>query len=111
MNKVLELNEAYEDGGAHRVLGRVFFKVPGIAGGSKKKSLVHLEKAKELGLDDMLTRVYLAETLLDQKMIERSREELHYILNKDDDPGWVNSVNECKRLARDLLKHKKFRKK
>ena len=111
MNKVLELNEAYEDGGAHRVLGRVFFKVPGIAGGSKTKSLEHLEKSKELGPDDMLTRIYLAETLLDQKKIERSREELNYILNQDDDPGWVAGVNECKRMAQDLLKHKKFRKK
>lgn len=111
MNKVIELDESYEDGGAHRVLGRVFFKVPGIAGGSKEKSLEHLEKSKEIGPEDMLTRYYLAETLLSRKMVERSRAELEYILSQDDDPGWVAGVNECKQMARELLKDKKFRKK
>jgi len=30
MNKVVELNRAYEDGGPDRVLGRVYFKLPGL---------------------------------------------------------------------------------
>ena len=39
MNKVIELDRSYEDGGPDRVMGRVYFKLPGFAGGSKEKSL------------------------------------------------------------------------
>ncbi|GAF79240.1 unnamed protein product, partial [marine sediment metagenome] len=110
MNKVIELDRSYEDGGADRVLGRVFFKVPGFAGGSKKKSLEHLLKSKELGPEDALTRVYLAETLLKHKQIDEAREELEYVLNMEDDPRWVIGIRESKEMAKELLKDKKFRK-
>jgi tetratricopeptide (TPR) repeat protein len=110
MNKVIELDRSYEDGGADRVLGRVFFKVPGIAGGSKEKSLEHLLKSKELGPEDALTRVYLAETLLKHDKADEAREELEYVLNMDDDPRWVLGIEESKEMARELLKDKKFRK-
>jgi tetratricopeptide (TPR) repeat protein len=111
MNKVIELDRSYEDGGADRVLGRVFFKVPGFAGGSKKKSLEHLLKSKELGPEDALTRVYLAETLLKHKQIDEAREELEYVLNMEDDPRWIIGIREYKEMAKELLKDKKFRKK
>jgi tetratricopeptide (TPR) repeat protein len=111
MNKVLELEHTYEDGGADRVLGRVFFKVPGFAGGSKDKSLEHLQKSKELGPEDALTRVYLAETLLDKKMVEEAKAELDYVLAMPDDPRWVLDIAGSKEQAKELLKDKKFRKK
>jgi tetratricopeptide (TPR) repeat protein len=110
MNKVIELDRSYEDGGADRVLGRVFFKVPGIAGGSKDKSLEHLLKSKELGPEDALTRIYLAETLLKHKRVDEAREELEYVLNMEDDPRWFKGIEESKEMARELLKDKKFRK-
>lgn len=111
MNKVIELDRSYEDGGADRVLGRVYFKLPGFAGGSKDKSLEHLEKSKELGPEDALTRIYLAETLIKFDEVEKARAELEYVLSMEDDDRWVSGVAECKELARELLKEKKFRKK
>jgi len=110
MNKVIEIDRTYEDGGADRVLGRVYFKLPGFAGGSKDKSQEHLEKSKELGPNDAMTRVYLAETYMDQKEIEKARAELEYVLAMPDDPRWVNAVEECKEMARELLQDKKFQK-
>jgi hypothetical protein len=109
MNKVIELNRSYEDGGPDRVLGRVYFKLPGFAGGSKNKSREHLEKSKEYGPQDALTRVYLAETLLKHDEIDAARAELDYVLNLPDDPRWVTGVNENKVTARELLDNKKFR--
>jgi len=99
------------DGGADRVLGRVYFKLPGMAGGSKKKSLEHLEISKQLGPEDALTRVYLGETLLAMKEIEKSRAELEYVLNIEDDARWITDIKQSKETARELLKNKKFRKK
>lgn len=111
MNKIIELDRSYEDGGADRVLGRVFFKVPGFAGGSKDKSLEHLMKSKELGPKDALTRVYLAETLLKFKEVEKAREELNYVLNMEDDDRWIIGIKESKAEAEKLLQKKDFRKK
>ncbi len=109
MNTVIEMNRDYEDGGPDRVLGRVYFKLPGLAGGSTEKSYEHLIKSKELGPDDCLTRVYLAETLLDMDEVEQARRELEFVLEMEDNPGWVNGIMECKAAAKELLQHKKLR--
>ena len=111
MNKVIELNREYEDGGPDRVLGRLYFRLPGIAGGSKKKSLEHLLKSKEIGPNDPLTRVYLADTYLALKEIDKAREELEYVLSRESNPCWVADVDECKVQAEEMLQNKKFKKK
>ena len=111
MRKVMELDQGYEDGGPDRVLGRVYFKVPGIAGGSKTKSFEHLLKSKEIGPEDPLTRVYLADTYLALKEVEKARAELDYVLSLEDDPRWVAGIEETKEEAREMLKRKEFSKK
>jgi len=110
MNKVIEIDRSFEDGGADKVLGRVYFKLPGFAGGSKKKSLEHLLKAKEIGPNDPLTRLYLAETYLALDEVAKARQELEFVLGLEDDPRWISDVAACKEAARKLLQHKKFRK-
>jgi tetratricopeptide (TPR) repeat protein len=108
MNKVIELDRGYEDGGPDRVLGRVYFKLPGIAGGSKKKSLEHLLKSKELAPNDALTRCYLAETLLSLKEKDKAREELEYVLSLESDPRWIAGVDDHKKTAKKMLQKKAF---
>lgn len=109
MNKVIELDRSYEEGGADRVLGRVYYKLPGMAGGSKDKSKEHLAKSLEYGPDDALTRIYMAETLMAKKEIDEARLHLEYVLSMEDDPHWVSGVDECKITAKELLQDKKFR--
>ena len=109
MNKVIELERSYEDGGPDRVLGRVFFKLPGFAGGDKEKSLEHLLKSKEYGPEDALTRIYLAETYLALKEKDKAREELEYVLNMESDNRWYYAIDENKEVARELLDSKKFK--
>ena len=62
MRRVIEIDPTYDHGGADRVLGRVYHEVPGISGGSEKKSLEHLLKAVEYGPRDGLKILYLADT-------------------------------------------------
>ncbi|MFB0565519.1 MAG: tetratricopeptide repeat protein [Candidatus Aminicenantaceae bacterium] len=111
MKKVIEIDRSYEDGGPDRVLGRVYFKVPGFAGGSKDKSLEYLSKSKELGPNDALTRIYLADTYLSLKKIDEARAELDYVLNMGSDSRWINPVDEFKKDAQKMLQDKKFKKK
>ena len=108
MNKVIELDRGYEDGGPDRVLGRVYFKLPGFAGGSNKKSLEHLLKSKELGPNDPLTRCYLADTLLSLKEVDKAREELDYVLGMESDPRWISGIEDCKEEAKRMLQRKAF---
>ncbi len=109
MNKVIELDRSYEEGGADRVLGRVYFKLPGFAGGSKEKSLEHLLKSLEYGPNDAVTRIYLAETYLDMKEKDKAKEQLDFVLNLPTDDRWTAAVEENKQVARELLNSKKFR--
>jgi tetratricopeptide (TPR) repeat protein len=110
MNKVIEIDRSYEEGGPDRVLGRVYFKLPGFAGGSKEKSLEHLLKSKEYGPEDAVTRLYLAETYLELDEVDKAKEELDYVLNMEPDSRWTVAVEENQKVARELLNHKKFRK-
>lgn len=108
MNKVIELDRSYGEGGPDRVLGRVYFKLPGMAGGDKDKSLEHLLKSIEYGPDDAVTRLYLGETYLALDKVEEARAELEYVLQLPDSPLWTTDIAASKEEARELLKNKKF---
>ena len=110
LNKVIKLDRSYEEGGADRVLGRVFFKVPGIAGGDKDESLRHLLKSIEYGPNDPVTLLYLGETYLALKEIEKAREALDKVMNLEDDGLWVNAIKQCQTDAKVVLEHRKFNK-
>jgi len=110
MNKVIEIDPAFEDGGAYRVLGRVYFKLPGFAGGSKEESLKLLKKSTEFGPDDANTRLFLGETLLAMDETEKAREELEFVLSLEEDPLWKSDVSSAKQQAKELLQDKKFKK-
>jgi len=111
MNKVIEIDRSYEDGGPDRVLGRVYFKLPGFAGGDKKKSLEHLLKSKEFGPNDPVTRIYLADTYLELKEVDKARAELEFVLNLPSNSRWISGVDEYKAQAQEMLKKKEFQKK
>jgi tetratricopeptide (TPR) repeat protein len=110
MNKVLALDPSFDDGGADRVLGRVYHELPGFAGGSKKKALEHLLKSREMGPQVGLTRIYLADTYLSLDEIEKARQELEFVLAMEPDPKLIPETAEEKEMARKRLEKKEFQK-
>lgn len=110
MNKVLALDPSFDDGGADRVLGRVYHELPGFAGGSKKKALEHLLKSREMGPRVGLTRIYLADTYLSLDEIEKARQELEFVLAMEPDPKLIPETAEEKEMARKRLEKKEFHK-
>lgn len=108
MQKVIELDRSYEEGGPDRLLGRVYYKLPGFAGGSKDKSLEHLQKSLEYGPNDALTRLFLADTYISLKETDKAQAELEFILAMEDDPRWINGIATIKEKARKKLQDKKF---
>ncbi len=109
MSKVMALDASFDDGGADRILGRVYYELPGFFGGDKKKSLHHLLKSRELGPRVGLTRIYLADTYLALDNVQKAREELEFVIAMEPDPKLIPETAEEKQMAKDRLAGKEFR--
>jgi tetratricopeptide (TPR) repeat protein len=100
---VLRLDPAFQQGSADRALGRWYFKVPGLFGGSSKKSEEHLRKSLTYNPNSTSSRFFLAETLLDQGRKDEARAELQKVIDAPIDPGWAAEDQEWKEKARKRL--------
>ena len=103
LEKVLQLDAPYQNGSADRALGRWYYKVPGLFGGSKKKSEEHLRKALTYNPRSIISHIFLAETLesLDRK--EEAIAELKKVLDLPPDPEWLPEDTEFKQQAKTML--------
>ncbi len=72
---VLQLDERYEQAGGHRVLGRLHARAPSIPFFTgwidRDTAIAELRKARELGPDEPLNTLYLAEALLEYRPAAR----------------------------------------
>jgi tetratricopeptide (TPR) repeat protein len=111
MNRVLELDPAYDRGGADRVLGRVYHEVPGFAGGSEKTSLEHLLKAVEYGPRVGLNLLYLSDTYVSLNRVDDARKALETLLSMEPLPDLLPETAEERVQAQERLDRKPFKKK
>jgi hypothetical protein len=100
---VLKLDPAFQQGSADRALGRWYFKVPGLFGGSNKKSEEHLRKSLTYYPNSSASRYFLAETLIDMDRTPEARAELQKLLAAPAHPDWAPEDREFKEKARKLL--------
>ena len=100
---VLKLDPAFQKGSADRALGRWYFKVPGLFGGSDQKSVEHLRKSLTYDPNSSASRFFLAETLLDRGKKEDARAELQKVIDGPIDPNWAPEDREFKEKAKQLL--------
>ncbi|MHC4938010.1 MAG: TRAP transporter TatT component family protein [Planctomycetota bacterium] len=103
MDRVIELDKNYAHGGAYVVLGRMYYKLPGIAGGSNEKSLEFLDKAVGIDKGHLLARLYRAETYLALDKKPEATKELEFVISAPTqrDRGPENA--DEKRQAKELL--------
>jgi tetratricopeptide (TPR) repeat protein len=106
LETVLRLDPSYQKGSADRALGRWYFKVPSLFGGSKKKSEEHLRKSLTYDPDSTASHYFLAETLFDMDRDAEAREELRKTIATPVDPEWAPEDREFKKLAEERLKKK-----
>ena len=93
----LKINPAFLDGSADRALGRWYFKVPGLFGGSNKESEAHLRKSLSYNPNS------LAETLEDLGRKDDARKEAQAAIDAPVDPNWTPEDRRFKEQARRLL--------
>ena len=106
LETVLRLDPGFQKGSADRALGRWYLKVPGLFGGSDKKSEEHLRKSLTYDDNNTVSHFFLAETLLDLNRDKEAIEELKKVLAVPTDPEWSAEDREYKQKATELLKQK-----
>jgi len=103
LEEVLRIDPAYQGGSADRALGRWYFKVPGMFGGSNTKSEEHLRKALTHDPDSTVSWFFLAETLLDMDRKADAREALQKVLDAPIKDEWAPEDREWKAKAKAML--------
>ena len=103
LETVLRIDPTYQQGSADRALGRWYFKVPGLFGGSNRKSVEHLQRSLTYNPNSTVSHYFLAETLLDMDRAAEARAELQKVLDAPLDPEWAPEDREFKEKARTLL--------
>jgi hypothetical protein len=103
LETVLKLDPAFQQGSADRALGRWYYKVPGLFGGDKRKSEQHLRKALAYNPQSVITRLFLAETLIELNRKADARKELEAAIQAPEDPEWAPEDRVFREQAKRLL--------
>lgn len=103
LQTVLKIDPGFQQGSADRALGRWYYKVPGLFGGNKKRSEEHLRKALSYNPQSIITRLFLAETLIELNRKDEARKELEAALAAPEDPEWMPEDRRFKQQAATLL--------
>jgi hypothetical protein len=103
LETVLRLDPGFQQGSADRALGRWYYKVPGLFGGDKRKSEAHLRQALTYNAQSVITRLFLAETLIALYRDGEARRELEAAIDAPDDPDWAPEDRAFREQARQLL--------
>lgn len=103
LQTVLRLDPAFMDGSADRVLGRWYFRVPGLFGGSKTLAEQHLRTSLKYDPNSTVSHFFLAELLLDQGRAGEARTELQAVIDAPLNAQWAPEDREYKEKARALL--------
>jgi len=103
LETVLRIDPAFQQGSADRALGRWYYKVPGLFGGSHKQAEQHLRASLGYNPNSTASHFFLAEVLIDDGQKAEARAELQRVLDAPLDPDWTPEDREFKDKARDLL--------
>ena len=105
LKRSLALDEAYDQAGAHRVLGRIYYEAPGwpLSVGDLKKSLQHLQAAVRLAPAISTNHLYLAQTLLRLQDNSAATQELQQVLKSTRGAVKPQDLEEDRQEARRLL--------
>jgi hypothetical protein len=99
----LQLDPGFLQGSADRALGRWYYKVPGLFGGSNKRSEEHLRKSLTYNPDSVISHLFLGDTLADEGRTAEARKEYQAAIDAPADPDWAPENRRFKEQAKRQL--------
>ncbi len=99
----LKIDPGFLDGSADRALGRWYYKVPGLFGGSNRRSEEHLRKSLTYNPDSVISHLFLGDTLADMGRKDDARKEYQAAIDAPFDPDWTPEDRRFKAQAKQLL--------
>jgi tetratricopeptide (TPR) repeat protein len=102
LETVLKLDPAFQQGSPDRALGRWYFKVPRLFGGSRDKAIEHLQRSLTFNPHSTASHFFLAEIYIDMNRGTEARAEIQKVLDAPLDPEWTPEDLEFKQKARAL---------
>ena len=105
LQRAVALDGAYDQAGAHRVLGRIYYEAPGwpLSVGDMQKSRQHLQAAVHLSPATSTNHLYLAQTLLRLNEAGLARQELEQVVKSSRGAVKPQDLEEDRQEARRLL--------
>jgi hypothetical protein len=103
LEAVLRIDRGFEHGSADRALGRWYFKVPRLFGGSHAESEQHLKASLAYDPDGTASHFFLAELYLDDGRKAEARAELQKVVDARGYADWKPEDDEFKERARKML--------
>jgi hypothetical protein len=103
LETVLRIDPAFMDGSADRALGRYYFKVPSLFGGSNTRADQHLRRSLQYNPQSTVSHYFLAELLIEQKRTAEARAELQRVIDAPFNREWAPEDTDYKRKASALL--------
>jgi tetratricopeptide (TPR) repeat protein len=105
LERAMVLDATYDQAGAHRVLGRIYFEAPAwpMSVGDLQNSLEHLNAAVRLAPDNCTNHLYLAQTLYRLHYRSLARQQLEMVLKCTQHAVKPQGIEEDRQEARRLL--------
>lgn len=104
LRRAIQIDATYHAAGPLRVLARLQHKLPRMLGGGPARASGNFARALSIAPTNTVTRIYLAELLVDTGDSDRARTELETILSAPFDPDWAFEIERDQRLAAELIK-------
>jgi hypothetical protein len=103
LEAVLKLDPGFMNGSADRVLGRWYFRVPKLFGGSNKRAEEYLRASLKYDENSTISHFFLAEVLIDEDRPQEARAELQKVIDAPLSAEWAPEDQEYKAKAAALI--------
>jgi tetratricopeptide (TPR) repeat protein len=104
LERVAEINAGWEQASAVTALGRWYYLVPRLFGGSRAKADAHFRRALDQFPHSVTALIFLAESLTAQKKTDEARALLRRVIDAPIQAEWAPEERDFKRKAADRLR-------
>jgi len=103
MNKVIEIEPAYQSASAYDALAQIELNTAGMLGGKPEKAVEYLEKALTISQENTYIYLHLAEAYIATGKKPEAKKQLEYLLKMKPNPDYLPEYNETVEKAKKLL--------